>query len=262
MADGNTAFISYILIPTTGLAAGNYCRAIHCNYIKKIDLGTGDPYVQEIGLNFPNDDTMDIGKDRFVLQRESDFKFLADSATLLENPLGTGYTANKIHILIQIVNNASFDSFDDVKPDSTLWKQFDVTSQAGSTTYLTATQLTDVVFRISLLKYNDPAIFLPYNLDYLDYETGDLGFGEETYFFGNISTEIKADVYTTDISINLPLNEFNSSTNKTWDGIETIYISEIGIYDSNKNLVAIGKLNNPVAKDGTIARTIVFALDF
>ena len=41
-----------------------------------------------------------------------------------------------------------------------------------------------------------------------------------------------------------------------------VYITEIGIYDTNKNLVAIGKLNDPVAKDATISRTIVFAIDF
>jgi len=89
-----------------------------------------------------------------------------------------------------------------------------------------------------------------------------LSFGDETYFFGVVETEIKADVYTTDISINLPLNEFNTSTNSTWDGNSKVYISEIGIYDSDKNLVAIGKLNNPVPKDSTISRTIVFAIDF
>ena len=50
--EGNTAFISYILIPTTGQDAGDYSQAIHCNYIKKIDLGTANPYVQEISLNF------------------------------------------------------------------------------------------------------------------------------------------------------------------------------------------------------------------
>lgn len=249
---GNTAFISYILIPTVGLPAGNYSQAIHCNYIKKIDLGGTDPYVQEIGLNFP-----DI----------TDFKFLANTADLTTNPLGTGYTANKIHVLIQIVSNTPFDNFDDVIPDSALWKQIDVTSQVtGSSTYLTAAQLTSVVFKISLLQYNNLAIFMEYNLDYLDYPSSsqveNLGFGDITYFFGNVSTKIKADVYTTDIDINLPLNEFNSSTNKTWDGLETVFISEIGIYDSNKNLVAIGKLNDPVAKDGTIARTIVFSLDF
>jgi len=247
MAVGNTAFISYILVPTTGLAVGNYSQAIHCNYIKKIDLDTTDPYIQEIKLYFPD---------------KNDFKFLASDINDY-----TGFTANKIYAIVQVVSNSGFPTVNDVKPDSALWKQVDITSQVtGSSTYLTATQLTSVVFNISLLQYNNPAIFVPYNLDYLNYpsssQVDNLVFGDATYFFGNVSTKIKADVYTTDISINLPLNEFNSSTNKTWDGLETVYISEIGIYDSNKNLVAIGKLNDPVAKDGTIARTIVFALDF
>ena len=252
--EGNTVFISYILIPTTGTTAvnGNYTQPIHCNYIKKINLGSTDPYIQEISLNFPN---------------ASDFKFLANDI-FTTNVYGTGYTASKIHALVQIVSNASFDTFDDVVPDSTAWKQIDITDQVtGSTpTFLTATHLTSVVFKISLLQYNNPSVYLPYNLDYLNYpsasDTDKLAFGEATYFFGNVETQIKADVYTTDISINLPLNEFNSSTNKTWNGTETVYISEIGIYDSNKNLVAIGKMNDPVAKDATIARTVVFALDF
>ena len=250
--EGNTAFISYILIPTGGTVVGNYSQAIHCNYIKKINLGTSNPYVQEISLNFPNID---------------DFKFLATAVEQSGNPYGMGYTAHKIHGLVQIVSNSSFNSFDDVKPDSTAWKQIDLTSQVtGSTTFLTPTQLTTVVFKISLLQYDNASVFMPYNLNYLNYpsdsETEELVFGDATFFFGNVETQIKADVYTTDISINLPLNEFNSSTNLTWDGLETVYISEIGIYDSNKNLVAIGKMNDPVAKDATIARTVVFALDF
>ena len=240
---GNTAFITYILIPTTG----NYSQAIHCNYIKKIDLGITNPYVQEISFNFPE---------------INDFKFLASD--VVDN---TGFTTNEIHAIVQVISNSGFTTINDVKPDSALWKQFDITSQVtGSSTYLTAAQLTSVVFKVSLLQYENQSIFLPYNLDYLNYpsssQVDNLVFGDATYFFGNVSTEIKADVYTTDLSINLPLQEFNSSTNKTWDGVETVFISEIGIYDSNKNLVAIGKLNDPVAKDANIARTIVFALDF
>jgi hypothetical protein len=248
---GNTAFITYVLIPNGLQTTGNYSQAIHCNYIKKIDLGSADPYVQEIRFNFPN---------------KNDFKFLAKD-TIVTNTLGTGFTANKIHAIVQIVDNAPFTSYDDVKPDPIKWKQFDVTNQVsgyttGNTFFLTPDNITSTVFKVSLLSYTNSSIFIPYNLDYLDYSNNELPFGEETYFFGNVSSGIKADVYTTDININLPLNEFNSSTNKTWDGDETVYISEIGIYDSNKNLVAIGKLNDPVAKDGTIARTIVFALDF
>ena len=255
--EGSTAFTSYLLIPTTGLTAGDYSQAIHCNYIKKIDLGVNNPYVQEIRMNFPS-----IG----------DFKFLADEVGTggLGNQLGTGYTIHKIYALVQVVDNSPFDTFEEVAPDSTAWKMVDVTDQVtGSTaTYITASQLTSVVFQVSLLQYENASVFMPYNLNYLTYpsdsEVGNsqLRFGDATFFFGNVEAQIKADVYTTDLSINLPLNKFNSSTNKTWDGIETVYISEIGIYDSNKNLVAIGKMNDPVAKDGTIARTVVFALDF
>lgn len=247
---GNTAFISYILIPTTGLTNGNYSQAVHCNYIKKIDLGTTNPYVQEISFNFP-----------YI----SDFKFLTTGGTNSE-----GYMANKIHALVQIVSNSAFDSFDEVKPDSTAWKEYDVTNQitVGYNGFLTPANITSVVFKIPLLNYTG-STFSGYTLQYINYpfstQAGDiniLGFGDSTYFFGNVSAKIKADVYTTDISINLSLAEFNSSTNLTWNGDETVYISEIGIYDSDKNLVAIGKLNDPVAKDSTIARTIVFALDF
>jgi len=249
---GNTVFISYILLPTTGLTAGDYSQAIHCNYIKKLDLGVADPYVQEISMSFPN---------------INDFKFLASGVGLPNNGEGTGFTAHKIHALVQIVDNTPFDTYEDVIPDSAAWKQFDLTSQiSGAGTYLTATDLTSVVFKIQLLQYLNVFEFMPYNLDYISYPSASnpdkLVFGDATYFFGNVEAQIKADVYTTDISINLPLNEFNSTSNPTWDGLETVYVSEIGIYDSNKNLVAIGKLNDPVAKDATIARTIVFNLDF
>jgi len=247
---GNTAFISYVLVPT-GLTGGSYGQGIHCNYFKKINLTGSNPYIQEINLNFPNAD---------------DFKFL--SADIGNE---TGITVNRIHALVQVVANTPFSSADEIKPDSTAWKQYDITSQvtgysSGGSFTLTGAELTSVVFKISLLQYNNTAIFKPYNLQYLSYPSSSqvdrLVFGDSTYFFGNVATTIKADVYTTDISINLPQNEFNSSTNPTWDGVETVYISEIGIYDSNKNLVAIGKLNDPVAKDPSIGRTIVFALDF
>ena len=214
-------------------------------------MGTSDPYIQEISLNFPD---------------PNDFKFLSSAYND-----DTGYTENKLYALVQIVDNTPFDTYDDVIPDSTMWKQYNITSQVTGYTssgvwVLTPANITSVVFKISLLQYNNTSIFESYNLDYIDYPSSsqedDLVFGDATYFFGNVETKIKADVYTTDISVNLPLNEFNSSSNKTWDGLETAYISEIGIYDSNKQLVAIGKLNDPVAKDPTIARTIVFALDF
>lgn len=236
---GNTIFITYVLIPSGDTSYG---QGIHCNYIKKVQSSQTNPYITEVNLNF--------------LDKE-DFKFLNSGI------LNTGYTANRIHAIVQIVDNTDFDTIDDVVPDSEAWKYLDITDQiVGYVDQLTPTNLLGQVFKIPFFNYDS---FPTYTLDYLNYPTtanNELLFGDASYFFGNVSTTIKADVYTTDISISLPLNEFNSTTNKTWDGSETVYISEIGIYDSNKNLVAIGKLNDPVAKDSTIGRTIVFALDF
>jgi len=244
MASGNTIFITYALIPTGQTIGDGYQQGIHCNYIKKLQSTQANPYITEINLTFPN---------------INHFKFMFDGTGL-----GTGFTANRIYVITQIVDNSLFNTIDDVIPDSSAWKYLDVTDQVvGYTGVLTPTNMIGQVFKVSLYNY---ASFLGYNLDYLNYPSStqedELAFGASTYFFGNVSTSIKADVYTTDISINLPLNEFNSSSNKTWNGIETVYISEIGLYDTNKNLVAIGKLNDPVAKDTTIARTLVFAIDF
>ena len=235
-----TIFVTYALIPT-----GNTCgyeRAIHCNYINTLNLNTDDISIQEIKLNFQNVD---------------DFKFLSSN---ISN--GTGYTVNRIYMIAQVVQNT--DST--VKPNSANWKYLDVTDQISGYSgsgFLTATQLKSVVFKMPLNNYDT---YSTYDLDYLNYpsfsQTDQLCFGDETYFFGNVTTSIKADVYVTDLSINLPLNEFNSSNNSTWDGLSTIYVSEVGLYDENKNLVAIGKLNNPVPKDATISRTILFAIDF
>lgn len=247
MATGNTIFITYILIPTGNTVGEGYQQPIHCNYVKKLQTTTSNPYVTEINLNFSDPD---------------DFKFLSDNITN-----GTGYTMNRIHAVVQIVDNSSFNTIDDVVPDSTAWKYFDMTDQITSyADFLTPSNLTGQVFKVPLYNYTGSTHFNEYNLDYLDYPSSSsedgLSFGDVTYFFGNLTTKIKADVYTTDIGIPLPLNEFNSSTNLSWSDGETVYISEVGIYDSNKNLVAIGKLNAPVAKDSTISRTIVFAVDF
>jgi len=244
MASGNTIFITYVLIPTGNTSGEGYQQPIHCNYIKKLQATATNPFITEVNLNFPN---------------INDFKFLSDDVNS-----GSGYTMNCVHAVVQIVNNMPFDSVDDVVPNSAAWKYMNITNQvSGWTGVLSPSGMTAQVFKVSLYQYESlPA----YDVSYLDYpsssQTDELCFGDVTYFFGNVTSQIKADVYTTDISIELPLGDFNSTTNPTWNGTEKVFVSEIGIYDSNKNLVAIAKINDPVPKDDSIARTIVFALDF
>jgi hypothetical protein len=50
MANGYTVFTSYVLVPTSG-----FSQAIHCNYIKSIQLNTdNNPNIEEIKISFPN----------------------------------------------------------------------------------------------------------------------------------------------------------------------------------------------------------------
>jgi hypothetical protein len=241
--NGYTIFTTYVLVPISGNS-----EAIHCNYIKSLQLNSSNINVQEINISFPN---------------PNDFKFLSNN---IAN--GTGYTANKIYAIIQLINNSGYTNISNVKPIPANWKIVNLIT--GSTGLLTPAKLTNQVFKISLLGYNG---FTSYNLSYLNYPTkfssddNKLCFGDEIYFLGNVTTDIHADVYVTDLSINLGEKQFNSSTNPTWLKIPLssrpkVAITEIGIYDANKNLVAVGKLNDPLVKDSSISRTIVFDIDF
>ena len=246
MASGYTVFVTYLLSAVT--AQKYYSTAVHCNYVQKLFLDTDVPDIEEIKIYF-NDIT--------------EFKFLNGTP-------GTGFTANKIFAVLQLVDNAPFTYASGVTPTAANWKLFDVTNQiTGVGTYLTPLNLTSQVFNIPMNQYS---IMPSYNLGYLNYPIAsrpdELCFGDEVYFFGNVQTDIEAVVYTTDLSIPLSLNQFNSSNNNTWVNMSPkpkVYISEIGLYalvEGNLELVAIGKLNDPVPKDASISRTLIFDIDF
>jgi hypothetical protein len=247
MTQNYTIFATYVLAPTGNTGYG-YSEAIHCNYIRSINIETDNINIQEVLINF---------------NTGTSFQFLSDN---IAN--GTGFTANKIYAIIQkVLTNLTGVT----KADPANWVMVDVTPQITGHVLgqpITAAELASVVFRIPLNVYGT---YSAYTLTYLNYPKSvdvdplandALSFGDETYFLGNVTTDIHADVYTTDLSITLDLNEFNSSTNLTWDGLSSVAITEIGIYDANKNLVAIGKLNDPITKDSSITRTILFAVDF
>jgi hypothetical protein len=159
-------------------------------------------------------------------------------------------SGSDLYILVNVVENEKIDDkYVKLPPKSNQWRIYDKGPIAAS-------------YDQSLDNYDEDTI---YSLDYLNYpEKGEdkLCFGEEVFFLGNITTNIEAIVHSTDLSIKLPLNEYNYSTNKTWDEESSVYITEIGIYDDDDNLVAIGKLSNPLEKNQDILRTIVFAMDF
>lgn len=246
---GNTLFITYGLSSDlNNTKSYGYTDTIHCNYINKISL---DNINSEINLSFGNSDY---------------FKFLSDDINGW-----TGFTATNIFAIVQLVDNSLFTEISDIIPNSTNWKIYDLTSQtygyvAGN--LLSKNSFINVTFKISVssIEYAAKSI---YNLDYINYtnvlSNNGLNFGDETFFYGNISSDIEAIAYNSDLSISLPKQSFNTSTNSTWSNTQPVLISEIGLYSENdgiKDLVAIGKLSKPIKKDTTIQRTILFGLDF
>lgn len=216
-----------------------YTTPIHCQYINKVtSTGTNNA----VQITFPY----------------SDLKYFKNQSEMSN---GEGYTANRFKVLMQKVTN------DTILPDPTAWKVFDMTPYLNgyssfnglSIPYDTALSMP---IRIDLNVYNsgstyDLSSYL--NLQVLNDDTN-LGFGDEVFFLGNINVDVQALIYRTKIILNIPYNQFNTSTNPTWSSAYgNTYISEVGIYDSFDNLIAISKLGYPIKK--TSKKNIVIELD-
>lgn len=167
---------------------------------------------------------------------------------------GLGFYAYSFKVLYQIVSDASD------RPDPTTWKVYDyttttLTTVSGETISPVALENQSPItngFIISTLVDSGTTTFditLPL---YMAPKTSPeyLQFGDERFFYGNIEAYIGATIYKTFFPIQINSGEFDVTTNPTRStnpatNPALITISEVGIYDSNKNLVIIGKLSKP-----------------
>jgi len=240
-ADTQTLWVTYRLNNTA------FTESLHCNYYSKI-----------VGPSSGCSDTSQNVAVRFG----PEFQFLNQpSASSTVSGL-TGYCANSIMLLCQITSG-------DTKPSPTNWKHIDVTSYISASTvngYLTMSGLTGTTFQLDLASYQDAVDNGDiYNLaDYIDIPTNNqsqyLNFGDEYYFYGNFTTDISATIYEMRYLINLGRNQFTNTSNPTWTSGSTSYVTEIGLYDSNKDLIVISKLQSPELRQGI--QQYVVKLDF
>lgn len=76
-----------------------------------------------------------------------------------------------------------------------------------------------------------------------------LTFGDENFFFGNLSTKIKATVYSSNINLRILPGKFVESNNPTFNNRQhTVAFTSLGIYDNARNLVAVGKFSEPIQR--------------
>ena len=230
---------------TTGLLSGSgeslfvtyrfnnsaFTNSLHCNYYSKIS-----------------------GYDQTSLSGSTDvlFRFGSEFPFLTSQVAGTpsGFTANSLKILAQKVTSGT------TRPNPTQWREIDIDSQLSATTvggYLTTTGLTATTLQITDTLYNSAPI---YRLDnYIDIpslnQSGTtFNFGGEFYFYGTIQTDIQATIYVMNYLCNLGQTQFFDSSNPTWNKSTPPYVTEVALYNSDKELMVISKIQSPEKRQG------------
>jgi hypothetical protein len=170
----------------------------------------------------------------------------------------SGFSANSMKLLCQIVTG-------DTRPSSSAWREIDVTSAMTLTNgYITMDGITGTTFQIDADNYAAAASNIYDLADYIDIpangQTNVLNFGDEYYFYGNLDTDISATIYEMKYLINLGRNQFTNTSNPTWTSGTTSYVTEIGLYNQQKDLMVISKLQSPELRQGI--QQFIVKLDF
>jgi hypothetical protein len=218
-------FLTY-LFENTG-----FTNSLHCNYYSEI---TG------------NDQSLLPGASDILVRFGNEFPFLQENIS----GLPSGFTANNIKILAQKVGSGT------TRPSATLWKEIDVYSQISATTvnnYLTQSGMTGTTIQITKNMYDTAPTYDLNNYIQLPQvgQTGlTLNFGGEYYFFGNIETDIQATIYVMNFLCNLGQTQFFDSSNPTWNNSTPPYVTEVALYNANKELMVISKIQSPEKRQG------------
>ncbi len=184
---------------------------------------------------------------------------------------GMGFYAHKFELIYQIVDDTTS------RPEPGSWKTFNFTSTA-------ITGIANETIDPKLLEIQAPTV-TGFILD-VNKNTGattfdligllnmapnvspdSLQFGDERFFYGNLTTHIGAVIYKTIFDLRINSGQFNNTSNPTRSkdastNPPNIKISEVGIYDNVNNLVCIGKLAIPI---GLVAGTTILlelSMDF
>jgi len=229
--DGKTMWVTYRLDST------GFTNSLHCNYYQNI-----------IGP----DSGCTLTAQNVAIKFGDEFPFLFTDNSL------SGFSANQIKILAQRTDTGSL-------PTSNGWKLIDFTSQIAASKvngYIPKSGLTKTTFVITEYNYTGGTTYdLSQFIDIPEIsQSTKLNFGDEYYFYGNIQTGIVATIYDMRYAINLVDTQFLTPTNPTYVNGMDKYITEIGLYNSNKELMVISKLSSPTKRTGIQQYNI--SLDF
>ena len=191
------------------------------------------------------------------------FNFLRDKIITDNNP---GFQATNFYILVQQV-----DTKDKPSPDE--WRYIEYTDSLNgfSGGNILSSHLTGTRFIVSSESYNNANAFNYRQL--IGYpnqnERNNLIFGDEFMLMGDVTLNKQHSVYVMNYIVDLPSNKFIRSQNPTWDQDtdakkQDLYITEVALYNDDKDMVAIGKVSKPHKRkvDPASNQVISVKLDF
>jgi RNAse (barnase) inhibitor barstar len=246
----STMYITYILDNNlSGMTTTGITTPINCQYYTKITNTT--PTIKDVNFKISELDLLPY------MRKVEDINYD-----------GLGFYARNFKVLWQVVSNSND------RPLTEAWNEFDFTStslttNAGETIdplalenqnplangFLINTAVSTGSTQFSIVN----TLSLP-----LNNQPNNLQFGDERFFYGNLKTYIGASIYKTVFRLNV--NEtyaFTSNPTRTLDPNEpNIRVSEVGIYDSNSNLVVVGKLSKAVDIQNGGNITLELSIDF
>ena len=77
-----------------------------------------------------------------------------------------------------------------------------------------------------------------------------MNFGDEFFFYGTLKSDIAATIYVMNYQVNLGQTQYLDSSNPTWQG-NSPYVTEVGLYNSDKDLMIMSKVQSPEREWGT-----------
>jgi len=178
---------------------------------------------------------------------------------------GLGFYAYNFKVMYQIVDEP------EDRPLSDQWKIYDyttsaITSVVGETIdplLLENQNPTANGFLIDSIVDSATTFFDVTNILNMPTNTfpDSLQLGDERFFYGNLKAYIGATIFKTLFKINVDASQYQYTSNPTRDTttqVGDLKITDVGIYDSDKNLVVIAKMSKPV--DLTAGNTIMLEL--
>lgn len=262
---GYSYYVTYLVESenqnTSGVSFG-YPQASNCNYISKIDgVADANGSFQYLKVNFGT----------------NGFPFMRNGANMgaTSSYSGTGWNANRVQLMVNKINTTTYPNMQIDNLPTDTWRLISNSLSGGNGIFSGGSSAIDPAALLT-------STFIISNEDYVSGSTfvlsgkysgftmnnnadfSGLTFGDESFFYGNVKTDILATVFKTIITVLAPDTQFNSTLNPSYNPLldDNTFITEIGILDSNNVLVGVGKPTYPIKKNANRYLAFQLEIDF